>query len=68
MIGAGEGTADYRWEGTRNSSFSYYMLDYQRISTVTEDIIRNYIAPVTVKDNVQIIWNYYYGKGDINNN
>jgi hypothetical protein len=62
MAGAGTGTSDYRWAGTRNSSFSYYTLDYQRISTVTEDIIKNYIAPVTIKDNVTLNWNYYYGK------
>lgn len=62
MAGSGTGTSDYRWAGTVNSSFSYYMLDYKRISEVTEDIIRNYIAPVTVKDNININWNYYYGK------
>lgn len=62
LVGSGAGTYDYRWAGTAQASFSYYMLDYKRVSTVTEDLIRNYIAPVTVKDDVIINWNYYYGK------
>lgn len=62
IIGNGVGTYDYRWDGTANSSFSYYMLDYKRISEITPDIIKNYIAPVTVSDNITINWNYYYGK------
>lgn len=60
--GVGEGVADYRWGGTRAQSFSYYMLDYQRTFSVVSDIIVNYIAPVTIKDNLSIEWNYYYGK------
>lgn len=62
MAGNGVGTYDYRWAGTSKQSFSYYTLDYKRVSDVTEDIIKNYIAPVTVKDNVVLEWNYYYGK------
>ena len=62
LVGSGAGTYDYRWAGTARSSFSYYMLDYKRITETTDDIIKNYIVPVTVKDNVQINWNYYYGK------
>lgn len=62
ITGNGVGTYDYRWEGTTNSSFSYYMLDYKRISEITPDIIKNYIAPVTVSNNITINWNYYYGK------
>jgi hypothetical protein len=62
LAGNGIGTYDYRWAGTQRASFSYYMLDYKRISDITENIIKNYIAPVTVKDDVQLNWNYYYGK------
>ncbi len=62
LSGSGLGTYDYRWAGTARSSFSYYMLDYKRTTDTTDDIIKNYIVPVTVKDNVQINWNYYYGK------
>lgn len=62
LAGSGIGTYDYRWAGTARESFSYYMLDYKRISEITEDIIKNYIAPVTIKDNVTLEWNYYYGK------
>lgn len=62
--GIGTGTSDYRWdpEGTAHESFSYYMLDYQRTHEVVSDIIINYIAPVTIKDQVAFEWNYYYGK------
>lgn len=60
--GIGTGVSDYRWAGTQQNSFSYYMLDYQRTSQVVGDIILNYIAPVTVKDQVSILWNHYYGK------
>jgi hypothetical protein len=60
--GIGTGISDYRWHGTAKNSFSYYMLDYQKINTVTRDIIINYIAPVTIKDQIDIVWNYYYGK------
>jgi len=60
--GIGTGISDYRWHGTAKNSFSYYMLDYQKINTVTRDIIINYIAPVTIKDQVDLVWNYYYGK------
>lgn len=60
--GIGTGVSDYRWHGTAKNSFSYYMLDYQKINTVTRDIIINYIAPVTIKDQVDLAWNYYYGK------
>jgi len=62
LSGGGIGTYDYRWAGTERASFSYYMLDYKRVSDITENIIKNYIAPVTVKDDVQLNWNYYYGK------
>lgn len=62
LAGNGVGTYDYRWAGTSKESFSYYTLDYKRVSDVTADIIKNYIAPVTVKDDVVIEWNYYYGK------
>ena len=60
--GLGTGISDYRWHGSAKNSFSYYMLDYQKINTVTRDIIINYIAPVTIKDQIDIVWNYYYGK------
>lgn len=62
--GVGTGISDYRWDptGTQQSSFSYYMLDYQRTSQVVGNIIFNYIAPVTVKDQISIVWNHYYGK------
>lgn len=62
--GIGAGTSDYRWDpaGTPRQSFSYYMLDYQKTHEVVGDIIVNYIAPVTIKDQVAIEWNYYYGK------
>ena len=64
VSGLGTGTSDYRWdpEGTEHESFSYYMLDYQKVHEVVSDIILNYIAPITVKDQISIFWNYYYGK------
>jgi hypothetical protein len=58
--GYGTGISDYRWDGTEFQSYSYYTLDYQRVYTVAENIIKNYIAPVTVKDIISISWNYYY--------
>lgn len=59
---AGTGTSDYRWASTASNSFSYYMLDYQKVVSVVNKIIINYIAPVTIKDQIAIEWNYYYGK------
>lgn len=59
--GIGTGVSDYRWAGTRRASFSYYMLDYQRTHDVIGDIIVNYIAPITIKDQLDFAWNYYYG-------
>lgn len=60
--GYGVGSSDYRWEGTTNQSFSFYTLDYKRVFDISENLIKNYIAPVTIKDNIVLIWNYYYGK------
>lgn len=61
---AGTGVSDYRWDpaGTERNAFSYYMLDYQKVVSVVDKIIVNYIAPVTIKDQISIVWNYYYGK------
>lgn len=60
--GYGTGSSDYRWAGTANSSFSYYMLDYKRVYDISQNIIKNYIAPVTMKDHITINWDYYLGK------
>lgn len=60
--GYGTGTSDYRWAGTTNQSFSYYMLDYQKIYSIAQNIVRNYLVPVTIKDSVTVSWDYYFGK------
>lgn len=62
ITGNGQGVSDYRWANPSTPSFSYYMLDYQRVATLAVDIIKNYIASVLIKDNVVIEWDYYYGK------
>lgn len=61
-ITTGSGISDYRWASTPRASFSYYTLDYKRVYDVSQDVIRNYIAPVTIKDNVFVTFDYYPGK------
>lgn len=61
LSGFGTGSSDYRWASTVNASFSYYLLDYKRVYEISQNIIRNYIAPVTVKDRVYVTFDYYYG-------
>ena len=61
LSGYGTGSSDYRWASSANTSFSYYLLDYKRVFEVSQNIIRNYVAPVTIKDNVNVSFNYYYG-------
>jgi hypothetical protein len=61
LSGYGTGSSDYRWASSANTSFSYYLLDYKRVYEVSQKIIRNYVAPVTIKDNVNVSFNYYYG-------
>jgi hypothetical protein len=60
--GYGTGSSDYRWAGTANNSYSYYTLDYKRVYEVADDIVKNYLAPITIKDNITIVWDYYFGK------
>ena len=60
--GYGTGSSDYRWAGTAHQSFSYYMLDYKRMYEIADDIIKNYLVPVTIKDNITLNWNHYLGK------
>lgn len=62
ISGGGSGVSDYRWAGTQKASYSYYTLDYKRVYDVSQDIIRNYIAPVTIKDTVFVTFDYYPGK------
>lgn len=51
----GEGLYDYHWGPNATSSphtnFSYYTLDYHRVQSVVDNIIENYIVPVTVVKN-----------------
>ena len=61
LVGFGIGSSDYRWASSANNSFSYYLSDYKRVYEISQDIIRNYVAPVTIKDNVNVLFNYYYG-------
>jgi hypothetical protein len=61
LTGFGSGSSDYRWASSPNTSFSYYLLDYKRVFEVSQNIIRNYVAPVTIKDNVNVSFNYYHG-------
>jgi hypothetical protein len=61
LTGFGSGSSDYRWASSPNTSFSYYLLDYKRVYEVSQNIIRNYVAPVTIKDNVNVLFNYYHG-------
>lgn len=61
LTGVGTGSSDYRWASSPKSSFSYYLLDYKRVYEISQDIIRNYIVPVTVKDRVYVTFDYYYG-------
>ena len=61
LTGFGSGSSDYRWASSPNTSFSYYLLDYKRVFEVSQNIIRNYVAPVTIKDNINVSFNYYHG-------
>lgn len=60
--GYGTGSSDYRWASTTNASYSYYTLDYKRVNSIAENIVKNYLAPVTIKDNIVLVWDYYTGK------
>lgn len=62
ISGGGQGVSDYRWANPSTPSFSYYMLDYQRVASLAGDLIKNYIASVLIKDDVVLEWDYYYGK------
>jgi hypothetical protein len=49
---AGDGLYDYHWGSNAvsslNTDFSYYTLDYHRTKVITDNIVTNYVAPVTL--------------------
>ena len=49
---SGDGLYDYHWGANAVSSsdtdFSYYTLDYHRTQVITDNIVTNYVAPVTL--------------------
>lgn len=54
------GIADYRWGpngGDTNQNFSYYTLDYARITNAVERIVSNNLVPVNMIGNYTISWN-----------
>lgn len=59
---SGDGLYDYHWGqnaiSSINTDFSYYTLDYHRARKVTEDIVKNYVIPVTLVDTVDYVINW----------
>lgn len=59
---SGDGLYDYHWGqnavSSINTDFSYYTLDYHRARKVTEDIVKNYVIPVTLVDTVNYVINW----------
>ena len=54
------GTADYRWGpngGDDNENFSYYTLDYARVSDVVNRVVSDSLIPVNMIGNYTISWN-----------
>jgi hypothetical protein len=49
---SGDGLYDYHWGANAvsvpNTNFSYYTLDYHRTQVITDNIVKNYVAPVTL--------------------
>jgi len=59
------GTADYRWGsdgGSNNEDFSYYTLDYARITNVVERVVENDLIPVNMIGQYTIEWNTIPGE------
>jgi hypothetical protein len=59
----GAGLYDYHWGtssgGASNTDFSYYTMDEHRVQKVVDNIIENYIVPVTIVKGTdyEINWN-----------
>lgn len=59
------GISDYRWGpngGDNNENFSYYTLDYGRVTAATERIVADYLVPVNMIGNYTISWNTIPGE------
>lgn len=58
----GEGLYDYHWGPNSGSGpytdFSYYTLDYHRVQNVVDNVIENYIVPVTIVKNTDYVINW----------
>lgn len=56
----GTGTFDYYWGNNGvYSDYSYYLLDHERTIKTTERVVKEYVVPVTMYDNFELVWNYY---------
>lgn len=54
------GVADYRWGpngGEDNENFSYYTLDYARVTNAVERVVEDTLIPVNMIGNYTIEWN-----------
>lgn len=59
------GISDYRWGpngGDDNENFSYYTLDYGRVTSATERVVEEYLIPVNMIGNYTISWNTIPGE------
>lgn len=58
----GAGAYDYHWGinagSVTGTDFSYYTLDYKRVQTVVDNVIENYIVPVTIVKNTDYVINW----------
>ena len=56
----GTGTFDYYWGNNGvYSDYSYYLLDHERTIKTTERVISEYVVPVTIYTDFELVWNYY---------
>lgn len=54
------GLSDYRWGpngGNTNQDFSYYTLDYGRVTVAVKRVVEEHLLPVTMIGNYTIAWN-----------
>jgi hypothetical protein len=58
------GLSDYRWGpsgGQNNQDFSYYTLDYGRVTSIVESMIDEHIVPVTMIGDYTLNWDVIPG-------
>jgi len=58
------GLSDYRWGasgGQNNQEFSYYTLDYGRVTSIVESMLDEHIVPVTMIGNYTLNWDVIPG-------